>query len=212
METVILFFELIGTISFSLSGSLSAISKKLDIFGVLFCGIVTALGGGVFRDIMLGILPPAMFTDYIYAVFASVASIITFIIVKWLKSRELNYAKVLKFFNYLLDAAGLAVFTVVGINIAISRGFADNPFFAVFLGMTTGCGGGIIRDILIREIPVVFTKRIYAVASVVGGIIYCIILHFDICSDTLAMLLSMITIFTIRLLAVIFRWNLPKAS
>ncbi len=207
-------FELIGTASFSVSGALCAIAKKLDIFGVLFCGIVTALGGGVFRDLLLGNLPPTMFTEYIYVCVAAATALVTFIAVTCLHRahHQLAENRAFTFINYVLDAVGLAVFTVVGVNIAMACGFENNPFFVVSLGMTTGCGGGIFRDVLIREIPVIFAKRIYAVASVLGGLVYWMLWHYELLNATAAMVIGMGIIFLVRLMAIIFKWNLPKAA
>ena len=210
-----LIFELIGTASFSVSGALCAIAKKLDIFGVLFCGIVTALGGGVFRDLLLGNLPPTMFTDYIYVSVAAAAALITFIVVRSIHRKQqkpIDERGVLTFINYLLDAVGLAVFTVVGVNVAVACGFENNPFFVISLGMTTGCFGGVFRDVLTAEIPVIFTKRIYAVASALGASAYWALLHFDVLASATAMIVGMTVIFAIRLMAIIFKWNLPKAA
>ena len=215
LDKIVLMFELIGTASFSVSGALCAIAKKLDIFGVLFCGIVTALGGGVFRDLLLGQTPPTMFTDYIYVVAAALAALLTFIIVSVVhkrSSRPIDERGVLTFINYLLDAVGLAVFTVVGVNVAMACGFENNPFFVISLGMTTGCFGGVFRDVLTAEIPVIFTKRIYAVASALGGAVYWALWHYEVLAAAVAMTVGMAVIFAVRLMAIIFKWNLPKAA
>ena len=215
MDKLVLAFELIGTASFSVSGALCAIAKKLDLFGVLFCGIVTALGGGVFRDLLLGRTPPAMFTDYIYVCVAAAAALITFIAVRIAHRKQqkpIDERGVLTFVNYLLDAVGLAVFTVVGVRIGTDLGFANNPFFVVTLGLTTGCFGGVFRDSLIAEIPVIFSKRVYAVAAILGGTVYWALLRFDLVAATWAMVIGMVVIFAIRLMAIVFKWNLPRAE
>ncbi len=214
MDKIILIFEIIGTVSFSVSGALCAIRKKLDIFGILFCAIITALGGGVFRDTLLGILPPTMFTNYIYLLVAAIVAIITFLAVVILNKTNIKISEntTINFLNHILDAIGLSVFTIVGINIAISKGFADNAFFVIFLGTASGCGGGIFRDVVISEVPLIFSKRIYALASVGGGALYWTLLNFGVCSDTIAMLFGIAFIFVVRLLAIIFKWNLPHAS
>lgn len=215
MDKLVLIFELIGTASFSVSGALCAIAKKLDIFGVLFCGIVTALGGGVFRDLLLGNLPPAMFVNYLYVGVAALTALITFIVVRSVhrhRQKPIDERGVLTFINYLLDAVGLAVFTVVGVRIGMDAGFASNPFFVITLGLTTGCFGGVFRDVLITEIPVIFSKRIYAVASLLGAGTYWAALHFGWLESTFAMIVGMAVIFAVRLMAIIFKWNLPKAD
>lgn len=211
MSDIILVLELIGTVAFAVSGAVAAMEKHLDIFGVLFCGIITALGGGTIRDTLLGKFPPAMFSDYIYLIFAIGTSLVAFIVAKILNTRFERNVKVIDKVNNVFDAVGLGVFTVVGINAAIRAGFTDNAFFAIFLGATTGCGGGILRDIIIREIPSVFTKRIYAVASLAGGTLYYLLLVTFSLGNILSVSASIALIFILRLLASVFRWDLPKA-
>lgn len=211
MSDIILVLELIGTVAFAVSGAVAAMEKHLDIFGVLFCGIITALGGGTIRDTLLGKFPPAMFSDYIYLIFAVVTSLIAFIAAKILNTRFERNVKVIDKVNNFFDAIGLGVFTVVGIDAAINAGFPQNAFFAIFLGATTGCGGGILRDIIIREIPSVFTKRIYAVASLAGGTLYYLLLVTFGVGNIIAVSASIALIFLLRLFASLFRWDLPKA-
>ena len=214
MDKIILAFELIGTVSFSISGAICATKKNLDVFGTLFCAIITALGGGVFRDTLLGILPPMMFTNYIYLLVASVVAMLTLITVLIINKTKIKFIEnaSITFLNHILDAIGLAVFTIVGINIAISKGFADNAFFVIFLGTASGCGGGILRDVFLREIPLIFSKRVYALASVIGGTLYWLLLNFNIVNDASAIILGIVSIFLIRLFAIIFKWNLPHIS
>lgn len=214
MDKVILAFELIGTVSFSISGAICATKKNLDIFGTIFCAIITALGGGVFRDTLLGILPPMMFTNYIYLLVALIVAILTFIIVLIINKTKINIKGniIITYVNHILDAIGLAVFTIVGINIAISKGFSQNAFFVIFLGTATGCGGGILRDVVLSEIPLIFSKRVYALASVFGGTLYWLLLNYNIVNDTVAMVAGILSIFIVRLLSIIFRWNLPHVK
>ena len=210
MEQFILILELLGTAAFSVSGAMAAIHRRLDLFGVLFCACITALGGGVLRDLLLGLLPPKMFTNYLYLVIAAAAALTTFFAVKRAIQAEKS-SRTVFLIGFFFDTVGLCAFTIVGMNIAISCGHRDNPFFVIFLGMTTGCGGGILRDILLRRIPLVFSKHVYAVASILGGIAYMLLLALTGLSDAAAMEISMALIFLIRSLAAYFRWNLPKA-
>lgn len=211
MDTLIFVLEIIGTCAFAVSGAVSAITKRFDIFGVLFSGVITALGGGTIRDLLLGNTPPAMFSNYVYLIFAVTTGLLTFIVAKILNSKFSENIVVIDKINNIFDAAGLGVFTVVGMNVAIKSGFADNSFFVIFLGMTTGCGGGILRDILMGEIPFVLTKRIYAVASIAGGIMY-YVLHISFSlGEFLSALSGIALIFLLRILASVFRWDLPKA-
>ena len=211
MDDIVFVLEIIGTAAFAISGAAVSINKHLDIFGVLFCALTTALGGGVMRDIILGNLPPTMFRNYVYVCVAIGVAVLTFIVAKAFKKFYLKEITVIDKVNNIFDAAGLGVFTVTGINIAIASGYADNMFFVIFLGMTTGCGGGIIRDVLVREVPFVLSKRIYAVASIAGGVVYYLMYVTFSLGEVVSVLCSIIVIFLLRILASVFRWDLPKA-
>ncbi len=211
MDSIILILEIIGTIAFAVSGSMVSINKRLDIFGVIFCAVVTALGGGVLRDMLLANLPPVMFREYIYVIVALITAFATFIIAHFIGKKYTENIEIIDKVDNIFDAVGLGVFTVVGINTAISSGYGDNAFFAIFLGMTTGCGGGIIRDVIVREVPFVLSKRIYAVASIGGGIVYYVMYVTLGFNEFLSVLTGIILIFAVRILASVFRWDLPKA-
>lgn len=211
MDTVILVLEIIGTCAFAISGAVIGITKRFDIFGVIFSAVITALGGGTIRDILLGNLPPAMFKNYIYLIFAVGTAVLTFIIASILKNKFSENIVIIDKINNIFDAAGLGVFTVVGMNVAMSSGFENNFFFVVFLGMTTGCGGGILRDVIVSDVPFVLTKRIYAVASIAGGIVYYLLHVTFSVGDIVSAVSGILVIFTLRLLASVFKWDLPKA-
>lgn len=211
MDTMLLVLELIGTCAFAISGAVLGITKRFDIFGVIFSGIITALGGGTIRDLLLGNLPPAMFRNYIYLIFAVATCLLTFIIASILKNKFSENIIIIDKVNNVFDAIGLGVFTIVGMNVAINSGFSDNFFFVVFLGMTTGCGGGILRDAIVGEVPFVLRKRVYAVASIAGGIAYYlmyIMLHQGV---VISSVVGITLIFALRILASVFKWDLPKA-
>lgn len=211
MDTMLLVLELIGTCAFAISGAVLGITKRFDIFGVIFSGIITALGGGTIRDILLGNLPPAMFRNYIYLIFAVATCLLTFIVASILKNKFSENIVLIDKVNNIFDAIGLGVFTIVGMNVAIRNGFVHNFFFVVFLGMTTGCGGGILRDVIVSEVPFVLKKRVYAVASIVGGIVYYLMyITFDQ-SAVLSAVVGISLIFILRILASVFKWDLPKA-
>ena len=211
MDTMLLVLELIGTCAFAISGAVLGITKRFDIFGVIFSGIITALGGGTIRDLLLGNLPPAMFRNYIYLIFAVATCLLTFIVASILKNKFSENIVIIDKVNNIFDAIGLGVFTIVGMNVAIKSGFSDNFFFVVFLGMTTGCGGGILRDAIVGEVPFVLRKRVYAVASIAGGIAYYvmyIMLHQGV---VISSVVGITLIFALRILASVFKWDLPKA-
>ncbi|MBQ1251564.1 MAG: trimeric intracellular cation channel family protein [Firmicutes bacterium] len=211
MDSFIFTLEIIGTCAFAVSGAVVSIIKRLDLFGVLFCGLITALGGGVIRDILLSNLPPTMFCNYIYAFFAVGTALATFIFARIARASFETRAEDIDRINNIFDAVGLGVFTIVGINIALSMGYTDNPFFVIFLGMTTGCGGGLLRDILVREVPFILTKKIYAIASILGGVLYYILVAELRCDSFFAVLLGIVFIVALRLLSTFFHWDLPKA-
>lgn len=202
--------EFAGTVSFAISGAMVAVKKRVDLFGVLFLGIITALGGGMLRDMMLGIIPPAMFHSPTRLAVAAGASLLVFLIASAFKSLYLSEEQTIDSINNVVDALGLGAFTVIGVQAAINAGFTDNVVLQVFMGMVTGIGGGLIRDLMVMEIPVVLRKRVYAVASIVGGSLFCVLGSLQV-PEYLNVFASIFSVFSIRLLATHFKWNLPKA-
>ncbi len=200
--------ELIGTVAFAISGAVTATKKKMDLLGIMIMGVTTACGGGVLRDIMLGRIPPTMFREPIYAVFGLLTSAIVFIPAKY-KWNILESEKVSSIIQ-IADAIGLGIFTAVGINAVYDAGYGSNVFFAVTLGVITGVGGGVLRDILAGDRPYIFVKHIYACASLVGAILYLPVLYYF--GETAAILTCSISTIVIRMLAAHFRWSLPKIS
>ena len=142
-----------------------AIQRELDLFGVLFLGAVTAIGGGVIRDLLLGQTPPQVFVNYIYLAVAVVTALTVFLWSAYHQRQEYRKRRYADTLLNFFDAAGLGIFSVIGVQNTVNAGFGDNAFFCVFLGMTTGVGGGMLRDMMSRETPVVLRKHIYALAS-----------------------------------------------
>lgn len=201
--------EIIGTISFAISGAMIAIQKKVDIFGVLFLGIITAFGGGLIRDITLGNLPPAMFRDTKYLIFATIASLSVFLTATIFKTVYIQNELLIDTINNIFDAVGLGAFSVIGAQLTIQLYESAGTFLIIVMGMITGIGGGILRDLLVREIPFVLKKRVYAVAAILGAASYYLLLH--ITYSWLAMIIGVLITFSLRMLSTIFKWNLPKA-
>ena len=191
--TLLLIFEIIGTISFAVSGAMTAINKKMDIFGVIILGTVTAVGGGAIRDLVLGINPPVTFTSPVYAVVAAVTAIIVFIpaVLEFLHKKKAIYDYVL----LIMDSLGLAVFTVIGIQTAVSNTSGFNWFLLLFVGVITGIGGGVLRDIMAGNIPYIFVKHFYASASLIGAAV-CIAL-WNLIGQEWAMILGSATVFVL---------------
>ncbi len=207
----ILFFsaEIIGTIAFSVAGSLVAIRRELDIFGTVVVGGVTAVGGGCLRDILLGNLPPAMFRTPVYAIVAAVVSIIVFTAEYLFPAEKVLASKKYEFVVNIFDALGLAIFVVVGINSAINCGFGDNSFLAICVGVLTGVGGGVVRDLLVKTVPMILRKQVYALPAIIGGILYYIMTVNDV-NEIISVVVTIILIMTVRILAAVLKWNLPK--
>jgi len=206
---IVFIFEIIGTIAFAFSGAMIALQNEMDFFGVNVMGVGTAVGGGMIRDLVLGILPPSMFMDYRYVLISIVTSSLIFCIVYNNKKMilyifELQYNHMIMF----LDSIGLGIFTVIGINTAIEASFSDNAFILIFVGTVTGIGGGILRDLMSGSTPIVMKKHIYASASIIGAIIYINIYSFF--PKIAAIMIAAAAVVVIRILAVRFNWNLPK--
>ncbi|MEE1066224.1 MAG: trimeric intracellular cation channel family protein [Acutalibacteraceae bacterium] len=210
-EIVYFIVEILGTIAFATSGAMVAISKRVDIFGVLVLSSVTALGGGCIRDILIGALPPRMFSDYRYVMVSVIVSLLVFIIAYIFRDLYQKSQKIVDSVNNIFDAVGLGVFTVTGVQVAIESGFKMNSILAVCLGVITGIGGGILRDVMLREIPFVLKKRIYALASIAGGVVYYNLYLADF-GRTKSIILAVLVTFVIRILATIFRLDLPKVK
>lgn len=201
--------EIIGTIAFAVSGAMIAMDRGLDLFGIVFLAITTALGGGTLRDILLGQCPPRMFFSYPYLIMSTVCALAVFALTYYHRTRSLrNRSAFLKTVN-LLDAIGLGIFSVIGVQVSVAAGYETQAFLCIFLGMTTGCGGGIIRDLLSQETPYVFKKHIYAIASIAGsGVFYVTqMLRWD---DAVTILLGAGSTIVIRMLAAHYKWNLPR--
>lgn len=204
--------EIIGTIAFASSGALVAIRKGMDIFGIIVIAVMTAVGGGVFRDIILGITPPTAFIKTVYTSVSIATAIV--LILFFMHNNKFNnkqfmvmYVKVVSVF----DAIGLAIFTINGISMAMRMGHGQNKFLLLFVGIVTGCGGGYMRDISSGFIPIIFTRNtIYAMASLVGGLSFLYLR--PLIREPKAFLISVIIVILIRLLSIKYRWSLPNVN
>ena len=212
IETILFAIEIIGTIAFAITGVITALEKKFDIFGALVLGTVTAVGGGILRDVILGYTPPMAFRKSVYALTAVLTSLAVFVIAyffgKKIKKHYNTYSQVINIF----DSIGLSVFVIGGINSAISCGFGENMFLSVFVATLTGVGGGLLRDIMAGKVPKILRKRVYALAAIIGAIIYYLLSYYEVCSVTLAIILGAGSVLVIRILATIFQWNLPTVK
>lgn len=192
------YFEIIGTIAFAISGAVTGIEKKLDIFGITILAIITSVGGGVFRDIMIGNTPPTAFVDPT----SSVVSIFTAFVVFFF------YEKMKKFKIIIMisDALGLGVFTAIGCRTAMIHG-ASNAFLVITMGLSTGVGGGMVRDILVKNVPFVLSREVYAIASIIGA--FAFYSFYGYLPEMISLYLCCGITFIIRILSVIYKINLP---
>lgn len=208
MDQLILILELVGTLAFAASGAMTALKKGMDLFGVCILGLTTAVGGGVIRDVILGATPPATFQSPIYAVVALITSAVLF----WPRLRQLFMwdPALYDLAMLVMDSAGLGIFTVMGIRIAYAQ--VDRPgwFLLVFVGVVTGVGGGVLRDVLAGDTPYIFVKHIYACASLAGAMV-CTALWRP-AGELPAQLAGAGTVLAIRFLSAHFHWNLPHAD
>lgn len=206
METFIFVIEIIGTVAFAVSGAMTGIEKKMDIFGVAILGLTTAVGGGILRDLLIGSTPPQIFRNPIYAAIAIITAVIIFGLAYWQKLLYNTYAFELLIF--IMDSLGLGIFTVVGINTAYAASENISKFLLIFVGVLTGVGGGVLRDMLAGNTPYIFVKHVYACASLAGAIV-CVYGH-SILGMRKAMLTGMVVVVLIRFLSAHFKWNLPR--
>ena len=191
--------DILGTVAFSISGVLTAMHKKMDPFGILIIATVTSVGGGTLRDVLVGKLPVSWMLDmtFIYVI------ILTSIFAVLFRSK-------LKYFRrslFLFDTIGIALYTTTGVQIGIGAGL--HPLICVALGMMSACFGGVLRDILCNEIPIIFRKEIYATACMLGGAIFITLINFHVGSTT-AVIISGLVVVVIRVLAVVYKLQLPS--
>lgn len=191
--------EVLGTISFSMSGSFAAMQKRLDPFGVLIIAFVTSVGGGTVRDLLLDI-PVFWMHDIWMCTLILVTSFLTMIF----KSLEKNFQVTL----FIFDSFGLGLFTIIGIQKGLNADI--HPLICIALGTITGCFGGIIRDILLNRIPLVFRKEIYAIACIIGGAVFLLLTNFTTLSFGFIQISTILLIVLIRTLAVKYQWQIPK--
>lgn len=208
MDTFLFIIELLGTVAFAVSGAMTGIEKRMDIFGVAILGVATAVGGGVVRDLVIGITPPKAFQDPIYLIVALIVSVILFF-----PAVRRPLARSQKLFDSVLlvmDAAGLGMFTITGITTAIGQANCRSVLLLFFVGLITGTGGGVLRDILAGDMPYIFRKHIYASASLAGAGIY--LLGRLVLPESAAVLIGIAAVMAIRCAAAHFEWNLPRAQ
>ncbi len=200
-EQIILIIEAAGTFAFAVSGATAAIRSRFDLFGIFVLAFVTAIGGGTIRDILIGNLPVNWLTDALAITSVIAGFIFTLLIYRRMKKLE--------GWLFTFDAAGLGLFTVMGTQIGLEAGMSVG--ISIALGTITGCFGGVLRDVLAGDKPLIFQEEIYAIAAVTGGIIFTLILHFF---DALfvAQLTGIVVIVLIRVIVVHYKVGLPRMN
>jgi len=193
--------EILGTIAFAISGSLAAMNKKLDPFGVFVIAFVTAVGGGTLRDVMIGRTPVAWMTELDYVYLIVLGYVLALIFRKKLDRFRISL--------FLFDTIGLGVFTLIGLQKGLETGL--HPVICIALGTMTACFGGVIRDILCNEIPVIFRREIYATICLAGGILFFVLKMFEVNDNWLSIIVAAFMI-ALRVLAVTYRWSLQPVE
>lgn len=191
--------DILGTLSFAVSGAFLAMEKRLDPFGVLVISFVTAIGGGTLRDIMIGNLPVSWLKNETATIVIFSSAMVTMFFGRYLRHLTTTL--------FLFDALGLGLFTIVGIKLGLEKHFSIG--ICIALGTITACFGGVVRDVLLNNIPLLFRKEIYALACIAGGIFYSLVRQLPLGPDVVT-ILSIVLIFLIRLLAVRYKWSLPQ--
>jgi len=199
MNIVLTATNYIGIVAFAVSGSMKAIRKGMDLLGVIVLGFVTALGGGIISNVLLGIYPPVNLTYLPYPLTAIAAGVATFVFYRFFNNvgKPLIYA----------DAVGLGAFSASGASLAYS--VSHNPLLVTLVGAITAVGGGVVRDLLANEIPMVLTREFYATAAIIGSLTYFMLRLIGL-GDSTSALVSMIATIALRFIAVRFRWELPR--
>ncbi len=204
--------ELIGTMAFACSGAIVAMKKQLDFFGILILGVITSVGGGLLRDVLLGSVPPTLFFRPIYPLTAFFAVTVLFLLFKSSRvSLEYFHSAKFDFTVNLIDGIGLGVFTAAGVETVMEAGHEDHKFMVIALGVVTGVGGGLLRDVLAGQTPFIFRKHFYACASLLGAASYYWMIQLAV-GRTTALILSTVMVATVRVLAKKYRWGLPRVD
>ena len=208
MDIIWYMFDMIGTIAFAVSGALVGVARKMDIFGMAVLALATAIGGGIVRDVLLGYFPPNSLRNVVYVTVVLAVTVIVFLIYN---SRYRKHAMGPRSrASYLLaDALGLASFTVTGASAGFKL-YPELPIFIVLLGTITAVGGGVIRDMLAQRIPSVLKEDVYALPSIIGGIVYYLMVTSS--WESAAVYGAFIVVLIIRLLAIKYNWSLPKVG
>lgn len=214
MELFYTIIESIGVIAFSVSGAMVAIRRKTDLFGVILLAVITTLGGGLTRDVIFSFSPPAFFNSKEYLLLSAIVSVIVFLFARKFSNTYLQNETRIEHINDIFDALGLGIFAVMGVKVAFEQGYEENALISISCGAITCICGGMLRDVLTNSTPFVLVKRIYALAAIVGASTYYLLYNYSESIgfiDSFAMVIGLAVTFILRILAMAFKWNMPKA-
>lgn len=209
LNTVLTVIEYIGVVSFAISGALMAIDKENDFVGVVFLAIITTFGGGMLRDVFIGNTPPVFFTLYPLVLTCVATATVTFVLAAIFKRQYVRNESFINAVNNYFDALGLGVFVISGARLCIDLGI-DNPLLIIVMGMLSGTGGSMTRDIIMNEVPALLRKRIYLIAALAGASLYYLLYACGV-AEIVSVPVSVILIVAIRVLATVLKLNAPKA-
>lgn len=209
MEIFFTVMTYVAYVSLGISGAMVAIDREADLFGVIFLGLSTAFGGGIVRDMMLGRVP-SFFTSYVEIAVTAGTALCVFLIAAGFKRRYVAHEALVTKINNVFDALGLGTFCTLGVATALAAG-QTAPFIAIVMGMITGTGGGVFRDLCLGDVPFILRKRVYAIAALAGSGVYYLLLVVLGLGAIPAALLAIAVTFVLRLCATVFKWNMPKA-
>ena len=220
LDTILLMIEIVGVISFAVAGAIVAIDKETDVFGVVFLALMTCFGGGIIRDITIGRNPPAFFRELTYQVaIGACVALLVFVLARVFKKQYVRREQLVLDVNNYIDALAIGIYSVSGVQICLdffaAKGESAGFLLCAVIGMMTAVGGGMIRDLILRDIPFILRKRVYALATLIGASLYyllvAIIFPGDKVMEIVSQLVCIVLVVVIRVLATKLKWNLPKA-
>ena len=220
LEGILLTIEILGVISFAVAGAIVAINKETDIFGVVFLSLMTCFGGGIIRDITIGRRPPAFFRELWYQVLIGLGvALLVFVLARLFQKHYIERQQLVVDINNYIDALAIGIFSVSGVRTCLdffaARGQHAGFILCATLGMMSAVGGGMIRDLILRDIPFILRKRVYALAALIGASLYYILVvkafPGNLALDVVCQVVCISLVVLIRILATKLKWNLPKA-
>ena len=205
-ERLLWLATMLGTVACGISGAMTAVDRGMDLVGVLTLGAVTAVGGGIIRDIILNRIPQAFVESEFFLAALGVSLLVFLLALRWYTGIQHRRRLIDNIIN-VFDAVGLGAYAMVGARATIAMGYGDNELLVLVLGLITAVGGGVLRDLLCVRVPFVLYKRVYLVAALVGTVVYVCVCPYN---ELVAMAAGIGTIAVVRVLASVFRWDMPR--